>query len=64
MDLLHTLTRLPIPTVARCAVPKDLEAVATFGEQAAARDLDLDPVAVEQVWRTTEAIYRTGVHPG
>ncbi len=63
MDLLHQLTRLDVPFLARCRVPRDLASVTSLGEEAPASEAGLRPEAVERVWSSFEALYRTGVHP-
>ena len=63
MDLLHQLTRLEVPFLARCRVPRDLASVTSVGEEAPASEAGLRPEAVERVWNSFEALYRTGVHP-
>ena len=63
MDLLHQLTRLDAPFLARCRVPRDLASVTSVGEEAPASEAGLRAEAVERVWSSFEALYRTGVHP-
>ena len=63
MDLLHQLSRLDVPFLARCRVPRDLASVTSLGEEAPASEAGLRPEAVERVWSSFEALYRTGVHP-
>jgi CubicO group peptidase (beta-lactamase class C family) len=63
VDFLYAMTRLPIPHLAHCRVPWDLEAVRTIGEETNPRALGLDPEAVARVWRAVEGLYRSGVHP-
>jgi CubicO group peptidase (beta-lactamase class C family) len=63
MDLLHSMTRLPIPMLGRCHVPWDLEEVRTIGHEVAPRSVGLDSESVERVWDSVEAFYRSGVHP-
>lgn len=48
-----------------CRVPADLEPVTwrdQAGEDPAAAGVD--PLVVEDIWRSVEALYRTGLHPG
>jgi CubicO group peptidase (beta-lactamase class C family) len=63
MDPLYAMTRLPIPFLARCRVPWDLEEVRTIGEEVNPRSLGLDPEAVARVWSAVEGLYHSGVHP-
>jgi CubicO group peptidase (beta-lactamase class C family) len=63
MDLLHQLTRFEVPFLARCRVPRDLASVTSVGEEAPASEAGVRPEAVERVWSSFEALYRTGVHP-
>ena len=63
MDPLYAMTRLPIPFLARCRVPWDLEEVRSVGEEVNPRSLGLDPKAVARVWRAVEGLYHSGVHP-
>jgi CubicO group peptidase (beta-lactamase class C family) len=57
------MTRLPIPFLARCRVPWDLEEVRTIGEEVDPRTVGLDPEAVARVWKAVEGLYHSGVHP-
>jgi len=63
MDPFFLLTRLPAPFLARCRVPRDLESVTTVGPEDPPREAGLTLASVDRVWRTFEALYRTGVHP-
>ncbi|MDH3213006.1 MAG: beta-lactamase family protein [Myxococcales bacterium] len=63
MDVLQLLTRFGLPFLARCRVPRDLESVTSAGDEAPAHEAGVRPEAVERVWRSIEALYRTGVHP-
>jgi CubicO group peptidase (beta-lactamase class C family) len=63
MDLLDLLTRAPIPFMARCRVPADLDGITTFGREEAPREAHTPRATVERIWRAVEALYRTGAHP-
>jgi CubicO group peptidase (beta-lactamase class C family) len=63
IDPLYTLTRLPLPFLARCRVPWRLEEVTSIGAEVSGNDLGLSPGAVERVWKAVEALYHTGTHP-
>ncbi|MEC7432205.1 MAG: serine hydrolase, partial [Pseudomonadota bacterium] len=59
---MHSLARRALHT---CNVPRDLNPV-TFRDTAGEHPdrVGLDSNAAEAVWRSVEALYRTGVHPG
>lgn len=61
MDPLELFANVPLPFLARCAVPKDLEAVTTRGDEEPASGLEA--AELEQVWQAAEGLYRTGTHP-
>jgi CubicO group peptidase (beta-lactamase class C family) len=63
MDPFELLTRVPIPLLARCRVPADLEEVTTVGDEGSPRDARTTRAAVDRIWAAVEALYRTGVHP-
>ena len=63
MDPLELLARVPIPFLARCRVPKDLEEVTVVGDEAAPREARTTRGAVDRIWAAVEALYRTGAHP-
>lgn len=63
MDPLQLISRVPLPFLARCHVPEDLETVSSRGAETPARETGSDPAGVEQVWRAAKALYRTGVTP-
>lgn len=51
---------------ARVTVPRDLGALSTRAAEpspAELRRLGLEPAGVEAIWRSVEALFRTGVHP-
>ncbi|HXK24155.1 MAG TPA: serine hydrolase domain-containing protein, partial [Myxococcota bacterium] len=61
-DPLEWLARLPIPGLARCRIPADLEAVTDVGwEDPGGSDVPRE--RIERVWEGVVALYRTGVHP-
>ena len=47
-------------SIGRIQVPADLDAVTTVGEE---DHSEVDPTAVERVWRATQYWYRAGMHP-
>jgi len=61
MDPLELLARAPLPFLARCSIPADLEAVTSRGDEVRVRGANRK--AVVDVWNAVEALYRTGVHP-
>jgi CubicO group peptidase (beta-lactamase class C family) len=63
MDPLELMTRLPIPWLARCRVPRHLQEVSSAGVEVPARDCGLAQSDVERIWEAVEALYRTGAHP-
>jgi CubicO group peptidase (beta-lactamase class C family) len=60
VDLLELLTRAPLPFLARSPVPHDVESVVDRGQEEAPAALR---GAIERVWDSALALYRTGVHP-
>jgi CubicO group peptidase (beta-lactamase class C family) len=63
MDPIELLTRLPLPFLARCRVPKDLDEITAIGPEASPRDGRTTRAAVDAIWRAVQNVYRTGVHP-
>jgi CubicO group peptidase (beta-lactamase class C family) len=63
MNLLHALTRAPLPGLRRCRVPSDPHEVMDVAPEVPARELGLDPEGLRRVWRALEALYQSGVHP-
>lgn len=61
-DPLEWLARAPIPGLARCRVPDDLDAVTSVGWEDPGGS-DVPAADVERVWQAVVALYRTGVHP-
>jgi CubicO group peptidase (beta-lactamase class C family) len=63
MDPFELLTRVPVPFLARCRVPKNLEEVTRVGEEGPPREARTTRAAIDRIWSAVEALYRTGVHP-
>jgi len=61
-DPLEWLARLPIPGLARCRIPADLDAVTDVGWEDPGGS-DVARARIERVWERVVALYRTGVHP-
>ena len=61
-DLLEWLTRAPIPQMARCRIPTDLDSVIDVGWEDPGGS-DVPRARIEDVWERVVALYRTGVHP-
>ncbi len=61
-DPLEWLARAPIPRLARCRIPDDLDAVTSVGWEDPGGS-DVPAQAIERVWERVVALYRTGVHP-
>ena len=61
-DPLEWLARLPIPGLARCRIPADLDAVTDVGWEDPGGS-DVARARIERVWECVVALYRTGVHP-
>jgi CubicO group peptidase (beta-lactamase class C family) len=61
-DPLDRLARLPIPGVARCRVPVDLDAITSIGwEDPGGSDVARE--RIEAIWERVVSLYRTGMHP-
>jgi CubicO group peptidase (beta-lactamase class C family) len=63
VDPIQWLASLPIPGVLRSRVPDDPEEVASRGAEVPAREVDVDPAALERIWGAALRLYATGVHP-
>lgn len=61
-DPLEWLTRAPIPHMARCRIPADLDSVTDVGWEDPGGS-DVPRARIEDVWERVVALYRTGVHP-
>ena len=64
MDPIEWIARAPIPGLARCAVPRDLDAVTCVGEEASPRQARTTRADLDRLWGRVQALYRTGVYPG
>ena len=65
MPRIPTLPRLPgLPDpLRRIALPADLDAVTTIGQEEPPEAGDLTQTAVDRIWRAAVDLYRSGVHP-
>lgn len=63
MDLPGYLPHLPFGILKRCRIPRDLEEVTSVGVEASAREGRTTRAAVDRIWHSVEALYRTGVYP-
>lgn len=63
MDLPGYLPRLPLGILRRCRIPRDLEEVTSVGLEASPRDGRTTRAAVDRIWHSVQALYRTGVYP-
>ena len=64
MDPIEWLARAPVPGLARCRVPRDLDGVTCVGEEAAPRQARTTRTDLDRLWGRIQALYRTGVYPG
>jgi len=60
-----SLPRLPVvpDPLRRIRVPKDLDAVSSFGAEESPELVGLTEAQVERIWRSARSLYRSGVHP-
>ena len=63
MDPLEWIARAPLPFLARCRVPSDLDAVTRVGREDPLDGTGVDRDAIDEVWDAARALYRTGVTP-
>jgi CubicO group peptidase (beta-lactamase class C family) len=63
MDAIEAVSRLPLPWLGRCRIPRHLADVLSTAEEVPARDVGIPQSGVEEIWRSVEALYRCGVHP-
>jgi CubicO group peptidase (beta-lactamase class C family) len=63
MDPLHLLTRLPVRSLGRCAVPYDLAPVESRAAEVPGREVGVSQGRIERIWDAARALYRAGVHP-
>lgn len=63
MDPLQLLSWARLPFLARSPVPRDLDSVLAVGEEESPRSARVTRAAVQRVWSSVEALYRTGVYP-
>ena len=64
MDPLEWVARAPLPFLARCRIPHDLEEVTRIGEESPPRQARATRGELDRLWGTVQALYRTGVYPG
>jgi CubicO group peptidase (beta-lactamase class C family) len=63
MDPIAYLTRLPLGMLARCRIPDDLDEVTSVGREESLREARTTRAAIDRIWESVQALYRTGVHP-
>jgi CubicO group peptidase (beta-lactamase class C family) len=63
MDPLYLITRLPLPWLARCRVPRDVAEVRSAGDEVPGREFGISQGRIEGIWDAVEGLYRAGVHP-
>jgi CubicO group peptidase (beta-lactamase class C family) len=61
-DPLEWIARAPLPGLARCRIPHDLDAVTDVGWEDPGGS-DVARAQIERIWDCVVALYRTGVHP-
>ena len=61
MDPLELVTRLPLPWLSRCRVPRHLGEVTSTGPEVPARECGLAQSDIERVWEAVEAGYESGI---
>ena len=63
MDPIEWIARAPLPFLARCRVPSDLDAVTRVGREDPLDGTGVDRDTIDAVWDAARALYRTGVTP-
>ncbi len=63
VDPLELLTRAPLPFLARCRIPADLDSVTHVGREQPLDGTGVSRRSIDSVWRAAQAFYRTGVTP-
>ncbi|RIL05072.1 MAG: hydrolase [Proteobacteria bacterium] len=63
MDLLDLAALSMRPFKRVCRIPRDLDAVTSRAEEVPAREVHLTRANVEAIWRSAQALYRTGLYP-
>jgi len=61
-DPIHVLSQLPIPGVAHCRIPADIDGLESFGDEDPGGS-DVPASAVEDVWQRARTLYRAAAHP-
>ena len=63
MDPIEWIARAPLPFLARCRIPSDLNAITRVGEEASPRSGRTTRADLDRLWGSVQALYRTGVYP-
>ena len=63
VDPLQLLSWTRLPFLASSPIPRDLDAVTSGGEEESPRSARVTRGAVDGVWKSVQALYRTGVYP-
>ena len=63
MDPLEWIARAPVPFLARCRIPADLEEVTGYGREDSLDGSGVEASGVDEIWSAAQALYRTGATP-
>jgi CubicO group peptidase (beta-lactamase class C family) len=63
MDPLALLSLPTLPFKRLCRIPSDLDAVTARAAETPPGDVGLSTAAIDAIWDTVRAVYRTGLHP-
>ena len=63
LDPIELATRIPLPFLRRCRIPRDLGAVQCRAGEVPGREVGIAQEKVEAIWRSVEQLYRAGAHP-
>jgi len=61
-SLLHDSLGVPDP-LRRARIPRDLDSVTSYGEEADPRPAGMTEDNVEAIWKAAQHLYRSGIHP-
>jgi len=61
-SLLHDSLGVPDP-LRRARIPRDLDSVTSYGDEADPRPVGMSEDNVEAIWKAAQHLYRSGIHP-